>query len=190
VTPEAAVQALLDDGIFASFPARGYTEAEREDHVARLVYAVDGRVKSVAIASDVGEYGDGLWHVIAIRACDASEFDPADGLTFDQTLWHDATGKTARSEDIHSQPVCDHPEATLLRYLGVQYLRDPAGTLTERLEVPFAPDVDLPADATDTGLRTADWQLFTTRRGEAVYIRTRDGTFERWGRAVADILCR
>ena len=76
-----------------------------------------------------------------------------------------------------------------LRYLGLQYVRDPEGVLADRLVVPFASEVVLPTEAVDTGLHTTQWRLFTTRSGDAVYVRTADGIVERWGRARSEIGC-
>ena len=192
-TPEAALQSLLDAGVFASFPAAGFQTEEHDGDLVRHAYRVNGRLKAVAVTSDaVPGIGDGLWHVIGIRACDASEFDPVDGLTFPTILWRDADGHVVSSARIHAIPGpahCGWGSAVFLSYLGAQYLRDPAGILADQVLTPFAPHATLPPDAVDSGLNTAAWRLFTTRSGNAVYIKLADGTFERWGRTRGEIGC-
>jgi hypothetical protein len=193
-TPDAALRLLLDAGMFASFPLRGFAPAVVEGHWARMEYRADGRIRAVAVATDrVADFpeGDG-WHVVGIRACDASEFDPADGLTFGQTLWRDRDGALARSDRIQSSPGPEHcgwESAIFLWFDGMQYLRDPNGVLAESTVVRFDPDAALPDDAIDTGLHTDDWRLFTTTKGDAVYVVTGTGAVERWGRARDQVGC-
>jgi len=194
-TPDAALQQLLDARLYASFPARGFDAAVVEDGWARHTYRVDGRIRALAVTTDHAEgfpAGDG-WHVAGIGACDASEFDPADGLTFDQTLWLDRDGDIERSDRIHSSPGpghCGWESATLLRFDGVQYIRDPQGVLADATVVPFTADGSLPAGAIDTGLHTDAWRLHTAPGGDAVYVVTSAGVVERWGRAKDEIACR
>jgi hypothetical protein len=192
--PDAALQGLLDQGDFASFPARGFEPAVVDGHWARHDYLVDGRRKALAVTSDqiVGLPTDIGWQVAGIRACDASEFDPADGLTFAQTLWLAANGAVARSDTIHSSPGPEHcgwESAIFLRFEGDQYIRDPLGVLADHTLEPFDLDATLPEGAVDSGYNTPGWHLFTVSPGDAVYVRTTDGTFERWGRLREEIGC-
>lgn len=193
-TPDAALQILLDARVFASLPAGGFDPALVEGHWARHEYRVDGRIRALAVTTDRVDgfpEGDG-WHVVGIRACDAAEFDPADGLTFDQTLWVDRNGNLERSERIHSAPGpghCGWDSTIFLRFEGVQYIRDPQGVLADATVVQFDADVALPDDAVDTGLHTGEWRLHTAAAGDAVYVVTRGGSVERWGRAKDEIGC-
>jgi hypothetical protein len=194
-TPDAALQQLLDARLYASFPARGFDPAVVEGRWARHAYRVDGRIRALAVTTDQAEgfpAGDG-WHVAGIKACDASEFDPADGLTFDQTLWLDRDGDIERSDRIHSSPGpghCGWESAILLRFEGVQYIRDPEGVLSDATVVSFTADGSLPPGAIDTGLHTDTWRLHTAPGGNAVYFVTSTGVVERWGRAKDEIACR
>ncbi len=193
-SPDAALKALLAPGAFASLPAGGFEPAQVEGHWARHDYFVDGRRKALVVTSDrVEGIPDGSgWFVVGVRSCDASEFDPADGRTFDQTLWLSASGKTARSDIIHSSPGpghCGWESVIFLQFDGAQYLRDPSGVLADSTIVPFDRHASLPGNADDTGYHTADWRLFTVPDGDAVYIKTKDGTFERWGRAREEVGC-
>lgn len=192
--PGAALQALLDQRVFASFPASGFEPPQVEGHWARHAYLVDGRRKAMAVTSDqVPGWPDGSgWQVVGIRSCDASEFDPADGLTSDQTLWLDSSGDVLSTETIQSSPGPEHcgwQSVTFLWVGDAQYLRDPSGVLDGSTLVPFDDDVSLPGSAEDTGYHTADWHLFTVPAGDAVYVRTKDATFERWGGARDQVGC-
>lgn len=193
-TPDAALRLLLDARVFASLPAGGFDPAVVDGHWARQEYRADGRIRALAVTTDrvdgVPE-GDG-WHVVGIRACDAAEFDPADGLTFDQTLWVDRNGDLERSDRIQSAPGpghCGWESTIFLQFEGVQYVRDPQGVLADATVAQFDADVALPEDAVDTGLHTDDWRLHTTTDGDAVYVVTRAGSVERWGRAKDEIGC-
>ena len=193
-SPDAALKALLNPAAFASLPARGFEPAQVEGHWARYGYFVDGRRKALVVASDQVEgIPDGSgWFVVGVRSCDVSEFDPADGRTFDLTLWLSASGKIARSDIIHSSAGpghCGWESVIFLQFDGAQYLRDPKGVLADSTIVPFKRHVSLPRNAEDTGYHTPDWHLFRAPAGDAVYVRTKDGTFERWGRARDEVGC-
>ena len=193
-TPDAALQILLDARAFASLPAGGFDPAVVEGHWARHEYRVDGRVRAIAVTTDRGDgFPEGLgWSVVGLRACDAAEFDPADGLTFDQTLWRDRAGTIERSDRIHSAPGpghCDWESTIFLRFEDVQYIRDPLGVLADATVAQFDADVALPDDAVDTGLHTEEWRLHTTADDDSIYVVTRAGSVERWGRAKDQIAC-
>lgn len=192
-TPEAALTALLDSGGYASFPARGFDPPLVEGSWARHVYQVDRRIRAIAVSTANPEGVDSAdWAVVGIRACDAAEFDPADGLTFPQILWQRADGTPERSDRIHASPGpghCGWESTIFLRFEGVQFLRDPEGVLADSVATPFAADVPLPDDALDTGLHTSEWRLHTVPAGTAVYVVTSSGVVERWGRAKEEIGC-
>lgn len=186
-TPQSALDAFLDLGFYASFPAGGFHDAVTQGPWARHVYEHDRRIRAIAITTTTGEeHTPGSWIVAAIRACDPSEFNPADGLTFDQQLWFGPDGRRARSDVINSMPGpahCGADSATWLRFAGQRWFRDPRGVMAGQAVVPFDPDVALPADAVDTGFRTQELHLFTVPAGDAVYVRTASGRVERWGRS-------
>jgi hypothetical protein len=187
-TPQSALDAFLGTGMWASFPAGGFEDAFVVGQWARHVYVVEGRVRALAISTsaETVEHADGSWAVAAIRACDPSEFDPDDGLTFDVLLWRDATGKLARTDlirAIRGPAHCGYESSTWLRFEEHQYFRDPNGVMAGQSVVPFHPDVPMPSDAVDTGFHTDAWHLFTVPDGDALYVRTTDGAVERWGRS-------
>ncbi len=192
--PDSALRGLLEYGGFASFPAKGFEPAVVEGHWARHDYLVDGRRKAVAVSSDqlVGLPTDIGWQIAGIRACDPSEFDPADGLTSDQTLWLGAEGAPVPAATIRALPGpghCGWESAVFLQLDGDQYIRDPLGVLADHALEPFDLDVALPEGAVDTGYHTSDWHVFTVAPGDAVYVRTSAGTFERWGRLPPGVGC-
>jgi hypothetical protein len=186
-TPQSALDALLGLGFFASFPAGGFDDAGVSGPWARHVYQHGGQVRAIAITTTTGEeHTPGSWVVAAIRACDPSEFDPADGLTFDLQLWLGADGRLARSDMIRSTRGpghCGADSATWLRFAGQTWFRDPMGVMAGQSVVPFDHDVALPEDAVNTGFHTEDLQLFTVPAGDAAYVQTASGRVERWGRS-------
>jgi hypothetical protein len=193
-TADRAIQGLLEAGTYAWLPRRGFEPSHVEGHWALHRYVVDGAVKAVAVSTNhFPEVPDeDGWDVVGLRACDPSEFDPADGLPYETTLWLDAGGDLVRTDRIFSRPGPGHCgwEGVTFLYLGDElYLRDADGVFADKTDRAFREVDTLPADAVDTGLHTAKMRLFTVPDGRIVYIRYEDGTIERWGRAVEQVGC-
>lgn len=192
-TPQRALESLLEVGMYAWLPATGF-DMYIEGRWTRYDYRVGGDLKSVAISTndfpDIrGELG---WEIVGLRACDPSEFEPADGLTDETTLWLDANGERVRADRILSRlgpEHCGWQDVTFLEFEREQYLRDVGGVLDHQTTRPFHEVEALPNDAIDTGLHTDELHLFTVPDGQVVYVRTKDGTIERWGRATEPIGC-
>jgi len=191
-TPAEALDYLL--AAFAWLPATGWEPPQTEGAWALHRYVVDGRLKAIAVSTNrfPGIPDDVGWEAVGQRACDPSEFEPDDGLTDETTLWLDADDDlvpTARIFSRHGAGHCGWEAVTFL-YLGDKlYLRDLDGVLADQTELPFREVAALPADAVDTGLHTDTWHLFTVSDERVIYIRTRDGTIERWGRGSDEIGC-
>jgi hypothetical protein len=192
-TPDDALANILRD--YSTLPDAGFTRPLVVGHWALHRYLVDGRAKVHVVSTDrfpdvPSETG---WQVVGLRACDPSEFDPVDVLD-GLTIWRDAADRPLPTYAIHSHAGpghCDWERAIFLS-LGrehTQYIRDPRHDLRDRTVMSFDPDVSIPADASDTGFHTEEWHLFTVPSGRAVYIRTSDGTYERWPRAREPIGC-
>ena len=192
-TTDRALRVLLNPGVYASLPLRGFEPARVDGHWVLYRYAVGGRLKAIAVGTDQFGLGSTFgWEVVGVRACDASEFDPADGLTDGATLWVDRDGHRVRADRIFSRPGsahCGWERAVLLEFDGRQFLRDPKHVLAEATVVAFDATSRLPADVVDTGLHTERWHLFTIPSGRAVFIRTGDGRIELWPRAREAIGC-
>lgn len=187
-SPQDALASLLGTGVWATFPAGGFEEPIGTEHWARHEYRHEGAIRAIAVTTDLEPWtlAVGTWAVVAIRACDSSEFDPADGVTFPETLWRDAAGKVVRSDlarAMQGPGHCDWGSTTWLTLGDRMFIRDPEGVLADLTVVPFEQRRDLPDDAVDTGLRTDQWHLYTVPVDDAVYVLTADGDVERWGRS-------
>jgi hypothetical protein len=192
-TPAEALEYLLV-ARYAWLPATGWEPPQVEGPWALHRYVVDGRLKAIAVSTNrfPGIPDDVGWEVVGQRACDPSEFDPGDGLTDDTTLWLDAEGQRAPTARIFSRRGAGHCGWEAIIFLYVEdklYLRDLKGELADQTAGPFREVAALPADAVDTGLHTDNWHLFTVPDERFIYIRTNDGTIERWGRGSDDIGC-
>jgi hypothetical protein len=183
-TAETALDAFLGPGNpFASLPAAGYEALHREPHWASFGHLVDTRPKAIILLTDAFVLGPG-WTVVALRACDASEFDPTVPLTFPVTVWTDVFGKPVSTETIRSNPGpghCGWESATWLHLDGELYFRDPEGVMAEWTATLFAADASLPPTATDTGYRSGDIAVWLDPGGD-VYL-VLPGRVERWPRS-------
>ena len=193
-TPERALEAILRFGSYAWLPARGFQAPQVEGHWALYRYLAAGDLKAIAVGTDQfpGVPEAGGWEVVGLRACDPSEFDPADGLTDGSTIWLDANGGRVRADQLFSRPGPEHcgwEDVTFLEFGDQQYLRDVNGVLADQTTQPFGKVDAVPADAVDTGLHTPSLRLFTVPDEQVVYVRTKNGTIERWGRATDPIGC-
>jgi hypothetical protein len=193
-TPDDALANILLT--YGSLPASGYTPVLVDGPWALHRYLVEGRPKVHIVSTN--EFPDvpseTRWEVVGLRTCDPSEFASADFAPHANTIWLDAAGDPVRTDVATSHVGPGHCgwERTvilLLRPNHTQYFRDPFHDLAEYSVVPFAPDAQLPDDATDTDLHTDDWHVFTIPSGRAVFVRTRDGTYEMWPRAKEPIGC-
>ncbi len=193
-TPQLAIENILRAGMYAWLPAGGFDAAHVEGHWALHRYQVDGALKAVMVSTDRFVEVPELvgWEIVGLRACDPSEFDPADGLGDGTILWLDAAGDAMPATRIFSRAGpghCGWEGVTFLHIGDELYLRDPEGVLAGQTPLPFK-DVDaLPADAVDTDFHTATQRLFRVSDPRAIYVRYEDGTVERWGRALDQIGC-
>jgi hypothetical protein len=177
-TPERALDNLLRVGMYAWLPGGGFEPLHVEGHWAQNEFP--------EVPQEVG------WEIVGLRACDPSEFDPADGLPDGTILWLDATGERMRAAQIFSRAGpghCGWEGVTFLHIGDALYLRDPEGILAGRTALPFRVVDAVPGDAVDTGLHTANLRLFTVPDERVICVRSKDGTIERWGRATDPIGC-
>lgn len=182
---------------YQNLPASGFEPVLVEGHWALHRYLVDGRPKVLAVSTN--QFPDvpseTRWEVVGLRACDPSEFDRADIGLVAGTIWLDADGDPVRTDVVTSYVGAGHCGWERTIWLSLfqpdytQYFRDPRHELEEYSVVSFDPDVRLPKDATDTGLHTEEWHLFTIPSGRAVFMRTPDGRIELWPRAIEPIGC-
>jgi hypothetical protein len=180
--------------LYWNLPARGFEATRIESGWARHRYLVGGRVKAIAVSTNVfvdvpAEKG---WEVVGVRACDPSEFRTDDLGPLAGGIWFGADGRPSRTDLITSFPGpghCGWESTVFLTYDRQQFLRDPKHVLREYTVTGFDVISQLPDDAVDTGLHTKEWRLFTIPSGRAVFMQTGDGHIELWPRAREPIGC-
>jgi len=190
-TPDEAFEAWLQTGIFG-VPRSGY---ERHGSVGNrfvYTYAVEGSVKVVVVISDrFSEWvGGAPFTIEEMRTCDPSEYGGQVNLGPDTRVWtHESSGEILT--DIPGPGHCSWQSARMLHIgtpegtVAKQYLRDPDGVFggNPGMLSDYAEGVEMPADATFSGYRSADGlELWFTPDDVAAYVVTPDGV-ERWPRA-------
>jgi hypothetical protein len=174
----------------ADLPLEGWTEDPKvaweigASDFVRYVNEVDGRAKAIIVMGGHSTNGGvGHWQIVAFRACPSDEYDPLRGRTTDDAPWTDASGlETSEVTTIVGPSHCGWESTVWLRLADRLYLRDPLRVLAQYWVGDYLPSTTLPADATDTGFRSRDWELFTTPSQDFVYVRTPAGV-ERWPRS-------
>jgi hypothetical protein len=183
-TPETALAAFLGPGNpYASLPTAGFTRLHEGERWASFGHLVEGRAKAIVVLNNPIEAGSG-WVVAGLRACDASEFDPAVPLTFPVTIWTDTSGKRVSTETIRSNPGpghCGWDSAIWLTVDGDLYFRDPRGVMGDWTTTKFTADTQLPARAVDSGYRSDGVSLWLDP-GRDAYLVSADRV-ERWPRS-------
>lgn len=196
-TPDEALANWTEVTAFG-VPRSGYRKlgAIGDRHV--YAYERGGRAKVIVVMSPrFGELmAGGEYTIEELRTCDPSEYGAAVDLGPHQRVWtHEETGDILI--DIAGPGHCGWESARMLHVsnadgtLGRQYLRDPLGVFAGIPSVidTYAEGVELPADATFSGYRTADGlELWFTAEDRAAYAVTPDGV-ERWPRADPPIGC-
>ena len=184
VSPEAGLASFLGPANpYASLPAAGFIRLHLDEHWASFAHLYLGRVKAIIILSDAPARDAG-WHVVGLRACDPSEFDPGVPLTFPVTVWTDRSGQRVSTETIRSAPGPEHcgwDSAIFLQVDGNLYFRDPAGAMSDWTTTTFDAAAKLPPTAADAGFRTAIWSLWIDP-GKDAYVVATDHA-ERWPRS-------
>ena len=185
LSPEAGLASFLGpNNPYASLPAAGYTQLHLDAHWASFANMFQGQIKAIVILSDAPGRDPG-WHVVGLRACDPSEFDPSIPLTFPVTVWTDRIGQPVSTETIRSAPGPEHcgmDSAIFLQVDGNLYFRDPAGVMSNLTTTTYDAAAKLPSTATDTGYRTGSWALWIDP-GKDAYIVSTDHV-ERWPRSM------
>ena len=196
-TPEDAFENWMATTVFG-VPRSGYRELGSIGDRYVYAYENEGRAKVIVVISPrFGEMvGGAAFTLEELRTCDPSEYGAVVDLGPDQRVWaHDETGEILI--DIAGPGHCAWESARMLHVsnadgsLGKQYLRDPIGTFDDipSLLDTYAEGVEMPADATFSGYRTADdLELWFTAEDRAAYVVTPDGV-ERWPRADPPIGC-
>jgi hypothetical protein len=197
-TPQAALDAFVAGGSFSSLPRDGYRMVGIDAARALFTYEVEGRARVAVVVADSRagielEGGADGWGIEVFAACDPSEFGAEERADLFITVWTDADGAAVATDVITSYrgaEHCDWESVTFLSFQDRQYVRDPAGRLTDGVVAPFELDADLPADAEDTGLRSGVAELWTSPSDDRrVFVVTPDRT-EVWPATARLVACR
>lgn len=195
-TADEAFRSWIDATAFA-VPRSGYRRVGSLGDRAIYAYEADGRAKVIVVISPRFRALAGTAFTIEeLRTCVPSEFGTAVDLGPGRRVWtHVTTGEIL--VDIEGPSHCGWQSARMLHIsdadgnLARQYLRDPQGVFADIPAVSdtYAEGIELPADATFSGYRSADGhELWFTTTDEAAYVVTPHGV-ERWPRAEEPIAC-
>ena len=200
-TPAQALENWLEQeaGAF-QLPADGYRVEREDDGRVLFSYDVDERTRIAFIAADgLRDYNDDEgWGIEAWAQCDPFELPAEVTDALGIGVWTDSTGARVPTPKIRSfqgAEHCDWQEITFVT-LGPkrdreQYVRDTADELDRLLRSTYAASVDLPDDATDTGLQRDGRQLWLGRSHDAAYLVSVDDPtdVERWPAAREPVYC-
>lgn len=192
-SPRTALRAYAEHR-FATIPTSGFEIARKDDDRALFTYDVGGETKAaVMVAAQV----PGRWTMKVYAQCDPAEFHPSTDADAGFEIWTDRDGNRVPIHELtisRGLPAhCGWESASVIGFdmrseQWTDYVRDPEGVLTDWTRGSYAADVELPADAEDSGYRIDDWQLWYAADRSAVYIVTPDDV-ERWPRAKGPVGC-
>ena len=193
-----ALQNQFDEnGWGNTLPDEGYRIEREDDGRVLMSYDVDQRTKIAFIAYDrIKDFNhDTGWGIEAWAQCDPSEFPTSVTDSFDEDIWEDTTGKRVPVTTVTSFKGAEHcgwQDITFVIHAdGTEYLRDVRGLLNKFLLTTYDGSADLPKDATDTGLRHDDRQLWIVPAKDAAYLVSVGDAddVERWPAAKQRIGC-
>lgn len=195
-TPDEAVAAFLAESPFV-IPDTGYEPLGQSGDRHAYGYRSDGKVKVVLVVSSrFAELVGAEFAPDELRTCPEAEFGAAAEFDDGRRVWAHLTDGSILT-DIAGPGHCGWESARMLHVpnadgtLGRQYVRDPFGVFDDipTLLDTYAEDVELPADANDSGYRSPDGlELWFTDADTAAYVVTPDGV-ERWPRPADPIGC-
>ena len=195
-TADAAVLAMADSALIAA-PPSGFAPAARDTGRIAYTYVVDGRSRFAAVVADTAETGidvpsEDRWVVEVFASCDPAEFAPDADAHIGYEIWVDDAGERVPTSTLtmYRGPAhCGWETVTFLAVEGTTFASDPADALGELIDVPFAPDTDLPLGAEPTGYHHARGELFLDPDATVAYIVTGDGTVEGWPALTSPAVC-
>ena len=190
-TPAAALASWLEAPIFV-VPINDWAPYAIVGDRATFVYRSADRIKVVAVFSaERTEAGEGIFTLVELRACEESEFGPDAVFANGDRVWANDAGLILRD-----QPGPGHCGWQQARFLHIgegvdsrQYIGDPVGVMpsTTLLE-PYDGDAQLPVDATASGYRNGDLELWFVPDGRAIFVVGTDRV-ELWPRSDPPMGC-
>ena len=188
-TPAAALASWLEDPVFV-VPVNNWAPYATVGDRTVFVYRSADRIKVAAVFSaERTEVGEGVYSLIELRACEESEFGPDAVFANDDRVWANEAGAILREQAGPAH--CGWQE---VRFLFIaegaqsrQYIGDPLGIMPAgTLDQPYDGDAALPDDATASGYRNGDLELWFVPDERAVFVVGSDRV-ELWPRS--DVGC-
>lgn len=181
-TPEAAAEESWREVLL---PLHGYGRFYESARNVVLAYLNAGKVKVALHASrdQLGlEPSSDEWMIWSLHACHDSEYGADVELDPELGVWRNFEANRI-VVDFEGWAHCNMESARFLRFGTADsiFIRDPEGRFEGELQGRYRDDTVLPDDATDTGYRRGDDQLWLADGGRALYVVKPDGT-ERWPR--------
>jgi hypothetical protein len=198
---EAALENYMEEsGPIFSTPSDDYAVEREQAGRVLFSYDVDGRTKVSMLAADgVRDWNrDEGWGIRAWAQCDPSELPSEVTDDLNIGVWEDESGRrvpVTRIQSFKGGEHCNWEHITFVLVGGEKradmYVRDTGNEFPGLLRTTFDPEATLPEDATDTGWRRDDRQLWITPDKEAAYLTLVDDPqdVERWPAAKRRIGC-
>ncbi len=191
-TPAEALASWLADPAFV-VPINDWELNGTAGDRAVFVYRAAERIKIVAVFSTATtEPGEGIFGLAELRACDEAEFGPDAVFATGDRVWTNEAGLILR--DAPGPAHCGWQHARLL-HIGIdfadlrQYIGDPLGIMpTDSLLEPYDGDATLPDDASPSGYRSKELELWLVPDGRAIFV-LGPGRVELWPRSDPPIGC-
>jgi len=190
-SPAAALASWLEDPVFV-VPVNNWEAFAEVGDRTLFVYRSARRIKVVAVFSTEQTVpGEGVFTLEELRACPEDEFGPEAVFATGDRVWTNDAGLILR--DFPGPAHCGWQQARLL-HIGEgealrQYIGDPLGIMPAvNLVEPYDGDADVPGDATPSGYRSGDLELWFVPDGRAVFVVGADRA-ELWPRSDPPSLC-
>jgi len=190
-SPAAALASWLEAPVFV-VPINDWAPIAVAADRATFVYRNVDRIKVVAVFSTAHTIpGEGVFTLDELRACPEAEFGATAVFATGDRVWTNDAGLILR--DSPGPDHCGWQQARLL-HIGEgdqmrQYIGDPLGIMPQgTLLEPYNGDATLPVDATASGFRSGDLELWFVPDGRVVYV-AGPGRVELWPRSDPPIAC-
>lgn len=200
-TPEAGLQAWRDDSQWPGFDGEMRAVRTEPDRVLFTYAAADRTLQAAVVhrgpaAPGTGAGKDGIaWWVESSARCDVVEYPDGLAESWGVEVWTDTTGRRISSQIISSSTsdgdCLTEGVRTLQLANGQADAREYLAHGDEYPDVtaePFRVDVQLPADAVDSGYSHGDEHLWFSADGRRAYVGGPD-RFELWPREIQGFGC-
>ncbi len=174
---ESALSTADSEGLFLFAPTDELRVAATEHNRAMLTYETEGRILMALVFRDgpatEGAGGPG-WYLESAARCDFAEFPEAFAERAGYQLWRDTEGEPAPVTKVYSAPGPAHCAWDSMIFLYLQdrdaYVQEPTHELERFLAGPFRAEVQVPADAIDTGVQRGGRHLWVSADDRYAYV--------------------